>query len=78
MMIRYFPKTGKFKDVEHVPYQTNGKFVVSKSRFEKDYIYVNTHEEVINHLLCGYKIRMIPSCGGPLSLIKASSLTMTK
>jgi hypothetical protein len=52
----------------------DGMFVVSKTRFSKDQIYVNTLDEVLVKLQSGYKVRI----GSPSSLIKLESLIVEK
>ena len=36
----------------------SGHYVVSKTRFQSDYVYVDTLEEVLQHLKAGYKVRV--------------------
>lgn len=54
-----------------------GYFVVSKSRFEEDYIKVKEESEILRYLSKGFSIRMsnlkVPSHRAP-SLIAASSV----
>ena len=48
----------------------DGAYVVSMTRFEKDYIRVFTMEDVKNHISKGYSVRM----SNPTAGISASSL----
>jgi hypothetical protein len=55
----------------------DGLYVVSKTRFEKDYLRVGTLDDVANHARAGYSVRMSP--GDPArrrspSLIAPSSI----
>lgn len=74
MELIYRPKTGNFAGLEHHPYQNkDGLFVVSKDKFKKNYIYVNTIEEVYAYLKEGLKVRMRYG-KNPASLIALESL----
>ena len=57
----------------------NGKYVVSKARFEVDYIYVDSYEDIINYLNLGYKVRVsCPVTKSAPSLVNRVSLVITK
>ncbi|MQW93363.1 hypothetical protein GHJ48_13360 [Acinetobacter sp. dk771] len=74
MELIYKPKSGNFVGLPHKPYKNKeGLFVVSKDRFQKNYIYVNTIEEVYAYLEKGLKVRMQYQNNSP-SLINLMSL----
>ena len=74
MELIYTPKTGNLAGLPHTPYQNkDGLFVVSKDRFQENYIYVKTIEEAYDYLKQGLKIRMKYENKAP-SLITLSSL----
>jgi hypothetical protein len=53
------------------------RFVVTKTRFKEDYIYLNTLVEVLPYLKRGYGLRMsIPDSNVPASLIIPASITV--
>jgi hypothetical protein len=52
----------------------NGSYAVSATRFEKDYHFVSSLEEVVRHLGEGMKLRMSPENGGSPSLISPQSI----
>ncbi|WP_323760483.1 hypothetical protein [Maricaulis sp.] len=54
----------------------NGKFIVSETKFAEDYIFVDTLQDVVEHIRAGYKVRMKSPRGGPPSLISPSSITI--
>lgn len=55
----------------------NGKFVVSKTRFEKDYVYLDKEAEIDSYLELGYKLRMSdPATGSSPSLISRASISV--
>lgn len=58
----------------------DGTYVVSKTRFKEDYVYVHNLSEVSQYLSRGYKLRMsnqgIKSCKAP-SLISTASIRIT-
>ncbi|CAK1752108.1 hypothetical protein VCRA2114E365_40163 [Vibrio crassostreae] len=78
--ISYVTKSGKNADAIQKPHKhENGKYVVSKTKFEKDYLYVESYEEIEQYLNKGYKLRV--SCTMPKtapSLVSPKSLTITK
>lgn len=80
MKIQYTVKRGKNIGVVCEPHKhQNGKYVVSKTRFEVDYIYVDSYEDIINHLNLGYKVRVsCPVTKGAPSLVNKVSLVITK
>lgn len=60
-----------------VPYQNKaGLYIVSPTRFEKDYMPVSSLEEVVRHLKQGLKLRMEPTFGGAPSLISPKSIAL--
>lgn len=74
MELIYKPKSGNFAGLPHKPYKNKeGLFVVSKDRFQENYIYVNTIEEVYTYLQKGLKVRMQYQ-NKPASLINLTSL----
>jgi hypothetical protein len=56
----------------------NGKFIVSETRFADDHIFVDTLQDVVEHIRAGYKVRMKSPQGGPASLISPSSITIER
>lgn len=78
MKLIYIPKIGKLAGLPHVPYQNkDGLYVVSKDRFQDNYVYVKTVEEAYSYLEKGLKIRMQYDKKAP-SLIKLSSLEIVR
>lgn len=72
-------KRGQYAGKSLFPHKhKDGTYVVSSTRFEKDYIYVHTLEEVKNHILEGFSVRMSnPSEGiNASSLIAPSAITV--
>ncbi|WP_431064790.1 hypothetical protein [Methylotuvimicrobium sp.] len=69
MKLLYTVRRGKQQGSVLVPVkQKNGRFVVSKTRFQSDQIYVSSLEDVYAYLQRGYKVRM----GNPDSKIAPS------
>ncbi|MDO4937761.1 MAG: hypothetical protein Q4E62_07585 [Sutterellaceae bacterium] len=69
--IHYIPSRGNNAGKVMVPHQTkSGEYVVSMTRFQKDYVYVSTLEEILENVKKGFGIRMSVN-GGPASLISA-------
>ncbi|GAA4650992.1 hypothetical protein GCM10023116_32750 [Kistimonas scapharcae] len=80
MEIRYIITRGKKAGTVCEPHKTQaGKFVVSKTRFQEDYIYVDTYEEILDHLKKGFKVRVsdVNTKRSP-SLVAYDSLTITE
>lgn len=50
--------------------QNDGTYVVSKTRFAKDYVFVHTADEIIEHVKQGFSVRMSTGTVAP-SLICA-------
>ena len=75
MNLVYTPRTGKLAGLPHIPYKKDGMYVVSKDRFQKNYIYVKTIDEALAYLKAGLKIRMQYENKAP-SLIKLTSLQL--
>lgn len=66
---------GPSKGTILVPHRyANGSYAVSPTRFERDYQFVSSLEEVVEHLGSGLKLRMSPERGGAPSLIAPSSI----
>lgn len=80
MKIQYTIKRGENAGIVCEPHKhQNGKHVVSKTRFEADYIYVDTYDEILNHLNLGYKVRVSsPEIKSAPSLVNKESLLITK
>ena len=52
-------KRGKSIGIVLTPHMyQNGSFVVSKTRFEKDYVFIKNENELLEWLHKGYKLRM--------------------
>lgn len=66
---------GKFTGALLTPHRhADGCYVVSKTRFERDYIRVTSEAEIIEWLRRGYRLRMSnPAVGAP-SLIAPESI----
>lgn len=72
--IVYIPNTGNYAGKEHTPHLFNdGFYVVSKTRFVKDYIKVKTLAEVYKYYKKGLKVR-ISHKGLRASLISPTSI----
>ncbi len=57
--LRYTVTRGESRGAVLYPHQhSDGKYVASMTRFERDYIWVNTIEELLPYLKKGYSIRM--------------------
>lgn len=55
----------------------NGTYVVSHTRFEKDYIYLEDESEIGAYLKKGYKLRMSdPGTGSSPSLVSNASIVI--
>ncbi|MDN3717777.1 hypothetical protein [Vibrio breoganii] len=74
--LTYVTRSGKNQGQIQVPHiHGNGKYVVSKTRFAEDYIYVDTLKEVLAYLQRGYKVRMSgKDIKTPASLVALSSI----
>lgn len=61
-----------------VPHRNKeGRYIVSKTRFQEDQEYPETLEQVLSYLQRGYKLRMSPrDFPGPASLINLASITL--
>ncbi|MTI13005.1 hypothetical protein [Sansalvadorimonas verongulae] len=78
MEIKYNVKRGKKAGSVYVPHKQNGKYVVSKTRFQDDYIFVDTYEDILNHLKKGYKVRVSdPTTKSSPSLVNYESLEIS-
>ncbi len=55
----------------------NGKYVVSKTRFSRDQIYIDSLEQVLTKLQSGYKVR-VGGPGSPSSLVNLESLEVVE
>ena len=70
----YIAKTGKNAGQEYYPHlHRDGYYVVSPTRFERDYIKVKTLDEVYDYFRKGLKVRMSHNQSSP-SLISPSSI----
>lgn len=59
MKLLYTVSRGKQRGAELTPTkQKNGRYVVSKTRYKADQLYVESLEEVLTYLQRGYKVRM--------------------
>ena len=78
--ITYQVVRGCKKGAVYVPHKhRNGQYVVSKSRFKKDYVYVGSHCEVFEYLKKGYKVRMSdPVDRSSPSLVRLESLDISE
>lgn len=79
--ISYLVSRGKNRGVKLSPHiHSNGMFVVSPSRFQEDYIYVSTLDDVLEYLNKGLKVRVsgigLDGKKVPTSLVNFSSLTI--
>ncbi|ANO33118.1 hypothetical protein AB4343_03215 [Vibrio breoganii] len=78
MKIFYETKRGKHKGLIQQPHRhKNGKFAVSKARFDEGYTYVESTEDIYKYLRQGYKVKV--SSAEPLtapSLVGLASLTI--
>lgn len=73
----YIPKTGIHVDKEFTPHlYSEGYYVVSETRFVKDYVRVNSLNEVYECYKKGFKVRM-SYCGGAPSLISPGSIIVS-
>ena len=59
---------------------SDGTYVVSMSRFQKDYVRVGTFEEIANYLPKGFSVRMSNAGEGvaSASLISPNSITVLR
>lgn len=72
--IKIIGNRGKTAGLVFTPHcQSDGTYVVSKTRFSKDYIHVHSAEEIIEHVKQGYSVRM-STAGVPPSLISATRI----
>ena len=56
------------------PHRTkDGTYIVTKTRFQKDYVYVHTADEIIENVKAGMGVRM-SAAGGPASLFSAERI----
>ncbi len=81
MKISALVSRGKNKGVEIYPCRhKDGMYVVSKTRYEKDYVRVGTLEEVASYVEKGYSVRMNnpDECVVPSSLISTTNIVIHK
>lgn len=72
--IKYVSKFGNYAGQIFTPHKTKeGKYVVSPDRFAKNYVYVDTAEEIIEAVKNGLGLRMSVE-NGPASLVSAKTL----
>lgn len=56
------------------PHKTKaGTYIVTKTRFQKDYLYVQTADEIVESVKAGLGVRM-SAAGGPASLFSADRI----
>ena len=53
----------------------DGTYVASRTRFERDYLRVDSLDALVEHWRAGYGIRMSTGPGGVPSLVSAASIT---
>lgn len=51
-----------------------GKFVASRTKYERDYIGVDTIDQLVDYLRRGFSVRMSPIDGGAPGLITAPAI----
>jgi hypothetical protein len=51
---------------------------VSQTKFAKDQIYVDTLDQVAEHIELGYKVPMSPVDGGPANLMSPASIKIDR
>lgn len=62
-----------------VPHRNrDGKYIVSQTKFAKDQVYVDTLDQVADHIELGYKVRMSPETGGPSNLMSPGSIKVER
>lgn len=72
--LTYTPRAGKNANKEYTPHRySEGYYVVSETRFARDYVKVKTLNEVYACYKKGFKVRM-SYCGGTPSLISPGSI----
>jgi len=79
MKIIYEIKSGKLAGTLCAPHKNkSGKYIVSKTRFKQDHVFVSTLKEVKHYLDKGYKVRVssIEGLSSP-SLVGKDSLEIT-
>ena len=79
MDISYKVKSGKNVGSIFKPHKHEcGRYVVSKTRFKIDYIYVNTYSEIKTYLDKGFKVRVSdPRNRKSPSLVRKDSLAVS-
>ncbi|CAM3158562.1 hypothetical protein [Vibrio rarus] len=75
-ILTYITRSGKNQGQIQVPHKhSNGKYVVSMTRFAEDYIYIDSIEDILGYLQKGYKVRMSGrDIKTPASLVGLSSI----
>ncbi len=72
--IKYVSKSGNYVGLVFTPHKTKeGKYIVFPDRFVKNYLYVDTVEEIIEAVKNGLGLRMSVN-HGPASLVSAKTL----
>jgi len=72
--MHYEIKSGKNEGDVLEPFKNkDGKYIVSKTRFKKDYVYVETVEQIKLYLEKGFKVRMAAKGISP-SLVSSNSI----
>ena len=76
MTIYAISSRGKTKGEAMTPHKhDDGKYVVSKSRFTKDYVRLRSVDEIREYVERGYGVRMSPAHrSGPANLFSALSI----
>ena len=80
LTITYTVARGKHAGKLFTPHKhACGRYVVSKTRFQRDYIYVETLDEVLRYLKAGYKVRVSdPDTKSSPSLVRLESLVVSE
>ena len=79
MKIEYRVKSGSRVGSVHTPHRyADGTYVVSMTRYTRDYVHVSSLEEVLTHLDRGYRLRVSdPMTGSSPSLVLKQSLSIS-
>ena len=77
--ISYIVESGKNAGSICEPHkQKNGYYIVSKTRFKADYVYVGSYKEILKYLDMGYRVRVSDKITRKTpSLVKKESLIIT-
>ena len=79
MRIEYVIRSGRNRGIVCTPHvHSDGRYVVSKTRFARDYIRLSSLHDVFAHLLQGHRLRMsAPEVPTAPSLIALPSLRIS-